>query len=67
MQYLNKHCHDEEMHYTVAETETKRRKTPKKGEKKDDGRIPHEKLAKLLCRVCSVATHSNLLGCRKLK
>ena len=55
------------MHYTAAETETKRRKAPKKGEMMEDGRILHEKLAMGPCRVCSETTHSTLLSCKKFR
>ena len=50
LQHLSQYCPNEEMYYTAAET----------------GRILHEMLAKLPCRVCSETTHSTLLGCKKL-
>ena len=67
LQHLNKYCPDEEMHYLATEAETRKRKTPRKEEKKEDGRTPHEKLGKLPCRLCFKTTHSTLLGCRMFR
>ena len=51
LQYLKRYCPDEEMYYTATE----------------NGRIQHEMLARLPCRVCFETKHSTLLGCKKLR